>query len=264
MFENWQYCRPCAFANWMSFLQNGPIGVVVFAFPIVHYESGVIDPTNCGISNHAVIAVAWDAVDAQNGIIKVRNSWGAKWGEGGFFRIKYNPVGNSCHVNDNAFQPIFASTGSISKSNSVKIDDNGCFTPSSTFQTSNGWGFTHGINGTLLFTANGPLQIQYNNSVTNKVVHYTSLSGWNNTMTSIATNLNYTKPISNFTYTLDPTRTYNYNITYTNKNITITVGTQNIQFMARTGVNFANATSLAFSGNGNTQVCNLQFLNTGN
>ncbi len=37
--------------------------------------------------NHAVAAVGFDS--SANGYILVKNSWGVRWGENGFFRVQY-------------------------------------------------------------------------------------------------------------------------------------------------------------------------------
>lgn len=44
-------------------------------------------PTEAPIGGHAVLAVGWDDVTRR---VRVRNSWGAKWGQGGYFEIPYD------------------------------------------------------------------------------------------------------------------------------------------------------------------------------
>ena len=55
------------------------------------YTGGVYDPPACtgwhGVLDHAVLAVG---IGTEGGVpyYKVKNSWGADWGEAGYFRIK--------------------------------------------------------------------------------------------------------------------------------------------------------------------------------
>ena len=54
---------------------------------IMFYDSGIIDVDDCGTDlDHAVTAVGYGTEDGQDYFI-VRNSWGADWGEDGYFRI---------------------------------------------------------------------------------------------------------------------------------------------------------------------------------
>jgi C1A family cysteine protease len=69
-----------------------------------------------GFSNHAVMIVGWDdqfdstrflAAPPGNGAYIIRNSWGADWGEGGYFYISYydSHIGKSNYVFNNAESP---------------------------------------------------------------------------------------------------------------------------------------------------------------
>lgn len=81
-------------ANMASWLEtNGPISIVVDASIWNSYTSGIV--TICGTNiNHAVQAVGVDT--SIGGYWKVRNSWGSRWGEGGFLRLSYG--GNICGI----------------------------------------------------------------------------------------------------------------------------------------------------------------------
>ncbi|MBK8262779.1 MAG: hypothetical protein IPK80_15770 [Nannocystis sp.] len=71
----------------------GPVATTVNATKaFVAYTGGVFDERDPGIINHAVVLVGWDD---QRGAWLMRNSWGTKWGEGGYMWIKYdaNSVG---------------------------------------------------------------------------------------------------------------------------------------------------------------------------
>ncbi|MBI5507724.1 MAG: hypothetical protein HY903_03110 [Deltaproteobacteria bacterium] len=73
-----------------AYLQERPVGVSMRAYSdLSAYHSGVYEPTANpgGYGLHAVVLVGYN--DAEGAWI-VRNSWGASWGENGYFRIKYN------------------------------------------------------------------------------------------------------------------------------------------------------------------------------
>jgi len=83
--------------------QHGPISIALNADLLQDYGSGVIDPwfpsEECDPSSldHALLLVGW-GIDS--GIFEkvpywlVKNSWGADWGEQGYFRIYRG--GNTC------------------------------------------------------------------------------------------------------------------------------------------------------------------------
>jgi C1A family cysteine protease len=54
------------------------------------YRSGIVDARCHASTNHAVIAVGYDADS-----FTIRNSWGADWGEEGYIRMARNTVSNS-------------------------------------------------------------------------------------------------------------------------------------------------------------------------
>ncbi|TKR89240.1 hypothetical protein L596_013376 [Steinernema carpocapsae] len=68
----------------------GPVSVGIYASTqFQHYHSGVINVSNCPkTTNHAVLAVGY-GVDKKTGTKywKIKNSYGKKWGEEGYFRI---------------------------------------------------------------------------------------------------------------------------------------------------------------------------------
>ena len=70
-----------------SALNSGPISVTVNADNTWQsYRSGVLNQ-NCGLFgqiDHAVIAVGYNTADST---FKIRNSWGASWGEAGYVRV---------------------------------------------------------------------------------------------------------------------------------------------------------------------------------
>lgn len=70
------------------------------------YSSGILQPAGCptllSTTNHAVVIVGY-GVDDKTGIPfwKVRNSWGSRWGEQGYFRIIRGI--NMCGIESGAF-----------------------------------------------------------------------------------------------------------------------------------------------------------------
>ena len=84
---------------------TGPLSVVIDANGWSSYTGGVL--TKCGSSiNHAVQAVGVDT--GSGGYWKVRNSWGADWGEGGFIRLAYGK--NTCAI---TYQPLYTSVEKV-------------------------------------------------------------------------------------------------------------------------------------------------------
>ena len=81
-------------------LANGPMAVSMFVFADFHayaggvythqFTAGLTDQNNMFMqTNHAVLMVGWGVTDdaAQTPYWIVKNSWGAAWGESGYFRI---------------------------------------------------------------------------------------------------------------------------------------------------------------------------------
>lgn len=71
---------------------NGPVTVAVAASASAFqfYKSGILDDSSCGTGiNHAVLAVGYGTEGGKD-YIKIRNSWGAGWGDRGYIRFAYN------------------------------------------------------------------------------------------------------------------------------------------------------------------------------
>lgn len=78
-------------------LARGPVSVAVDAIYWALYKEGVFD--NCGNEiTHGVVVVG-----AAAGYWRVKNSWGAQWGEGGFMRLAR---GNTCSICEEVYQPV--------------------------------------------------------------------------------------------------------------------------------------------------------------
>lgn len=73
-------------------LNYGPVTIAFMATPLFFkYTSGVIDETICTtddkVPNHSTLVVGYD-LNAKVPHFIVKNSWGDKWGETGYFKIK--------------------------------------------------------------------------------------------------------------------------------------------------------------------------------
>jgi hypothetical protein len=74
----------------LSWLEKAPMAISLAATTLVNYRSGVL--TNCGDRdmNHSVTLVGY-GVESGNStqFWTLKNSWGADWGENGYFRLQY-------------------------------------------------------------------------------------------------------------------------------------------------------------------------------
>ena len=82
--------------------ETGPLAVALNANPLQTYTGGILDKTSsqCSTSgiNHAVTMVGYGTEGKDYWIVK--NSWGASWGESGYFRIKRGSgtCGINCYI----------------------------------------------------------------------------------------------------------------------------------------------------------------------
>lgn len=73
-----------------TFVAARPTSVAIAANKIMYYSSGVFQDMSCGTQlNHGVTAVGY-GTDNGTPFWKVRNSWGANWGEAGYIRMIKN------------------------------------------------------------------------------------------------------------------------------------------------------------------------------
>lgn len=90
---------------------NQPVSVAICASSALQfYSSGIVnDKSCCQNLNHGVLAVGYVDKDEENGghwIVK--NSWGAGWGEQGFFRLSRESAepGGACGIYQAASYPV--------------------------------------------------------------------------------------------------------------------------------------------------------------
>jgi cathepsin F len=83
--------------------ETGPLAIALNANPLQTYSGGILDKTSsqCPVSgiNHAVTLVGYGAESGVDYWI-VKNSWGANWGENGYFRIRRGTgcCGVNCYI----------------------------------------------------------------------------------------------------------------------------------------------------------------------
>ncbi|CAG9858172.1 unnamed protein product [Phyllotreta striolata] len=80
----------------------GPISIGMYAEPIQSYEGGIFDGFCEGETDHGVLAVGYGESPKPYWIVK--NSWGAYWGENGYFRISRK--NNLCNIASEGLYPI--------------------------------------------------------------------------------------------------------------------------------------------------------------
>merc|ERR1712046_14452 len=75
-------------------LSHGPVSVAVCAMTVFQFYFGGIVSTNlCGAAlDHGVLAVGYGSENGKN-YWKVKNSWGASWGEHGYIRLNADKGG---------------------------------------------------------------------------------------------------------------------------------------------------------------------------
>lgn len=82
----------------------GPISVGINTKGLKQHKNGTYYQPNCPIgSNHVVLAVGYGS-DEKGDYYIVKNSWGPKWGEKGFFKMARNRD-NNCGITSNANYP---------------------------------------------------------------------------------------------------------------------------------------------------------------
>jgi len=118
--------KSCDFDTWQSYLDRGPLAVVVDAGTQVFqsYRGGVfsqnvtnpnITTSTCTQANHAVTAVGWGKCPKTGKYYTlIRNSWGETWGsrdsksEYGHIKMEYQPeLKKSCFVQSSGTRPNF-------------------------------------------------------------------------------------------------------------------------------------------------------------
>lgn len=83
-FENFESSCPSALIQAVS---KRVVSVSVDATEWKYYKGGIMSSSQCGTHhNHGVAAVGYN-MQGSSGYLKIKNSWGARWGESGFIRM---------------------------------------------------------------------------------------------------------------------------------------------------------------------------------
>ena len=83
-----------------------PVSIAIYSNPIQLYESGIYNNWGCSDNvDHGVLAVGYGSESGQD-FFKVKNSWGADFGEHGYFRVARRDHGSGiCGCTTNASYP---------------------------------------------------------------------------------------------------------------------------------------------------------------
>eukprot|EP01028_Stygiella_incarcerata_P003366 TRINITY_DN1667_c0_g1_i1.p1 TRINITY_DN1667_c0_g1~~TRINITY_DN1667_c0_g1_i1.p1 ORF type:complete len:423 (-),score=64.89 TRINITY_DN1667_c0_g1_i1:851-2119(-) len=95
-----RYDLPTSYNSMMEAIQERPVAIALYSGPLQTYSSGILSYASCGDSNnpdHAVTLVGYGS-DNGNDYWLVRNSWGAGWGEQGYFRLQRSSSANTCNM----------------------------------------------------------------------------------------------------------------------------------------------------------------------
>ena len=88
-------------------IAKGPVSVAIQANQKVfqRYTGGVIT-ADCGTKlDHGVLAVGYGTTDDGQAYYKVKNSWGASWGEDGYVRLAITDGAGMCGIQMQPSQP---------------------------------------------------------------------------------------------------------------------------------------------------------------
>ena len=97
---------------------KGPLSVgYSVASDFFKYRGGIYRKSYCSGGGHAVTSVGYTS-----DYFRMKNSWGARWGESGYFRIAR---GNVCGITNMGFAPTFQSTGKTDDGTDEGGDDGG-------------------------------------------------------------------------------------------------------------------------------------------
>ncbi|DAZ98579.1 TPA: hypothetical protein N0F65_005763, partial [Lagenidium giganteum] len=106
------------------------IGVTAGNPDFKQYNGGVLRECGSTALDHAVFAVGYSVTSSGSTVFKVRNSWGGKWGEQGYFRVQ----SSACRITDYGYYPALNAncikTGKFTKLSEQELTtcsiDNGC------------------------------------------------------------------------------------------------------------------------------------------
>lgn len=77
-------------------LSERPVSIAIDASPFSFYHSGVLEIKTNNL-NHGVLGVGYE-LETEKPYIKIRNSWGARWGDSGYVKVSIQYNGGAADV----------------------------------------------------------------------------------------------------------------------------------------------------------------------
>ena len=101
--KSYKQCSSCSHDALDALLAKGPLSTAVeVTREFQHYRNGILNAKCSKSPNHAIVMV-----QRNEEFIKIRNSWGTKFGENGYIRIKHDDKNNfSCFTERNIYLPL--------------------------------------------------------------------------------------------------------------------------------------------------------------
>ncbi len=95
MIDSWAFIGPelgeaSVDAIKQAIVERGPVASALYAgVAFSGYRSGVFNASTTNAPNHSVVIIGWDDSLGTSGAWRIRNGWGANWGEAGYMWIAY-------------------------------------------------------------------------------------------------------------------------------------------------------------------------------
>jgi len=170
--------------------------------------------------------------------------------EGGYFRVQYDAPTASCGLTNPGYSylPVFGSSV--------------CHNLTYSYDNLPSWSANNGQRTTLSFSANGPVKIAVNDTLTGAPVIFVAIAKGDN-QNAVATDVAFTNVLSYQKLTTILGTSYQYTVTFTSTGITITSvgGTVNSTWTCKTTLNTADPVTFSVMGSPKNQICGLKITN---